>query len=97
MTKSLTAFQVETERAIAAAIAAHGHVLLDRALNGEHETYIVASVSRTELTIYIYENEAGVQGAGVDERFEAPDYGSAEELSRAFVDEVVTRLRQPSA
>ena len=52
---------------------------------GVNEKYIRAEVSDTDLTIFIYEDEAGIQGSDVDCRFEAPDYHSNNSLISAFV------------
>jgi hypothetical protein len=46
---------------------------------------VTAKISGTPLEVYIYEDEAQLQGPAVDERFEVQDYPDAEALRRAFL------------
>jgi hypothetical protein len=92
MKLSLTSFQVECETDLTSALAAHGRTLVERAVQGERERYVVALISRSRLMVYIYGNGADLQGPGVDERFEAADYDSLGALSRAFIDACLTQV-----
>lgn len=92
----LSAFQIACETALRAALAQHGSTLHDRSLCGESETYITARFAGTEMSVYIYDDEASILGPGVDRRFEAPDFDSPHELQTAFVLaclDVLARLR----
>ena len=42
--------------------------------------------------VFIYENEAGIQGVSLDLRFERPDYDSLEDLSEAFLSTVTNLI-----
>ena len=93
----LSAFQISCESALCAALAQHGSSLHDRVLGGEKETYITARFAGTDLSVYIYDDEASILGQGVDRRFEVPDFDTPEQLQTAFIAgclEVLTRLRQ---
>lgn len=46
-------------------------------------------MSNTNVDIYIYEDEAGVQGPDTDIRFEAPDYDSPNDLIEAFISKII--------
>ena len=87
--RSLTDFQLSTERALVEELATIGFRLTNYELAGEHESYIRSGVSETPLELLIYEDEAGIRGPGIDERFQAPDYESAPALALHFVTMVV--------
>jgi len=85
----LTEFQSKCEAALAASLAGVGAKLTDREIAGSRETYIRAKIGGTDLEIYIYSDEAQVQGLGVAERFEAPDFDTSDLLCEAFVRKAV--------
>ena len=85
-TRSLTEFQRACEDELCAALASEGLALTGRTLAGETETYIRASVSRTDIVVYIYEDEAQFHRDGkVAGRFEHQDFRDADELKKAFI------------
>jgi hypothetical protein len=90
----LTPFQEKTEAALRAALARVNVSLENRLLEGERETFVRVRLSGTSLEVFIYEDEAGVQGPGLDVRFEAPDYDSSDQLAKAFIAETVARAQQ---
>ncbi len=92
----LSAFQIACETALRAALEQHGSSLLDRSIQGENETYITARLAGTEISVYIYDDEASILGPGVDRPFEVPDFDTPHELQTAFVTaclDVLARLR----
>jgi len=92
----LTPFQVETEAALREALATTAVSLEQRIIEGERETFVRAKLGGTAAEVFIYEDGAGLQGPGLDLRFESPDYGSANELAQAFLAEVVVYARTHS-
>jgi hypothetical protein len=85
-TRSLTEFQQKCEGELCSALAARCLALAHRTLAGETETYIRASVSGTDIVVYIYEDEAQFhRGGKVAGRFEHQDFSSADELMKAFI------------
>ena len=94
---ALTDFQTKCEASLQALLTEQGRRLDARSIMGTTETYIRARISGTDLTVYVYEDEAQIHGSGVTRRFEAPDYESSEELLRAFVAEIDRLvMRQPA-
>ena len=92
--RRLSPFQEETEAALDVALRQVGSALIDRSLEGRDETYIRGRVHGLDVEVFIYANgEAGVQGPGVDLRFEGPDYDSGSALSAAFVAATMELLR----
>jgi len=89
-TRSLTDFQRNCEKALGSAFKGGGLSLTDRALAGQSETYIRASVRCTDIVVYIYENEAqfhrGGKRAGV---YEHQDFDDADQLQKAFISGVL--------
>lgn len=85
----LTEFQIVTESALVAFLGNRNRRLENRALGGESETYVKATISGTPLEVWIYDDAAEVSGPGIDARFEPPDYQDAEALRRAFVSRAV--------
>jgi hypothetical protein len=92
--RPLTPFQVETEVALRDALAAIQVSLEQRTIEGERDTFVRAKLSGTPLEVFIYEDEAGVQGPGVDLQFESPDYDSSQQLALAFVAEAVAHAQR---
>ncbi len=91
--KELTRFQTKCETELIEALKRVGRHLVERRLEGISEIYVRAKVSETELTVFIYEDEANVQGPQTDLRFEAPDYDSGKELTRDFVSNVINLVK----
>ena len=85
----LTPFQTKCEIALQAAVVQAGARLVDREVSGARESYIRARIDGTDLEIYIYSDRAEVQGSGLDERFESPDFRSLDLLCEAFVGKAV--------
>jgi hypothetical protein len=90
----LTPFQAKCEAALAASLARVGARLVDRQLSGSRETYIRARIAGTGMEVYIYSDEAQVQGLGVDERFESPDFDTGDLLCEAFVRKAVELAKE---
>ena len=85
----LTPFQIKYQTALEAGLAQIGARLIERQILGSHETYITARIYKTDLQVYIYSDEAQVQSASIDERFESPDFRTADLLCQAFVNKAV--------
>ena len=86
----MTDFQQECERELCSALAARDQSLTERILAGERETYIRASVSGTDIVVYIYEDEAQFQRGGkVAGRFENQGFSDADALKKAFINGVI--------
>jgi len=81
----LSSFQTRCEAALTAALSRAGARLVERQITGVGESYIRAKIGGTSLEVYIYTDEAQVQGESVDERFEAPDFKTGDLLSEAFI------------
>ncbi|RKX31870.1 MAG: hypothetical protein DRP71_12765 [Verrucomicrobia bacterium] len=64
-----------------------GWEMIERRIEGIHEKYIRIRirVRRPEVNLYIYEDEAGIQGDGIDIRLERPDHRNPDELIAAFI------------
>ena len=73
----LLEFQKQCEGELISVLKTLGHYLINRKIEGVNEKYVRANISGVEQEIYIYEDEAGIQGHGTDIRFEAPDYLSS--------------------
>jgi hypothetical protein len=85
-TRVLTEFQQECEAELCSALAARNQALTERILAGETETYICASVSGTDIIVYIYEDAAqSHRGGEVAGRFEHQDFSDGDELKKAFI------------
>ena len=81
----LSSFQTRCEEALKVALAQFGARLVDRQVSGVGESYVRARIDGTDLEVYIYADEAQVQGEGVDERFETPDFKTGDLLCEAFI------------
>jgi len=87
---NLTDFQRKCEAALATALGRCGARLTNREVaGGPAEIYVMADIAGSGLRIFIYSDEAQVQGPSVDERFEVPDFGSPDQLRDAFVAKAV--------
>ena len=85
-TRVLTEFQQDCETELCSAQAARNQALTERILAGETETFIRASVSGTDIVVYIYEDEAQFhRGGKVAGRFEHQDFSNPDELRKAFI------------
>jgi hypothetical protein len=87
MSAKLTKFQIQCEEKLNGVIDTHGLKLVDRKIEGNDESYIYGKIGSTPFEIFIYEDEAQIQGE-IDERFELPDYESLDELEQAFLSKV---------
>jgi hypothetical protein len=86
--RTMTEFQVKADRELAALLANMGLKSDSQLVVGERENYIKARIPETTFDLYIYLDEAGIQGPGIDYRFEKPDYDGENELIAAFVGRV---------
>jgi hypothetical protein len=86
---TLTLFQEDCERAVAAELSLHDSRLVDRTVDGEDEIYVRARIDGADLELFIFEDEASIQGPGTDLSFEAPDYLDPADL----IGEVVNSIR----
>ena len=85
----LNPFQTKCEAALKAALAVVGARLAESQVCGVGESFIRARIAGTSLSVYIYSDEAQVQGGAVDERFESPDFKTCDLLCEAFVRKAV--------
>lgn len=83
----LTDFQRQCEEALGVRLRESGIVAIQRTIAGGSEKFVQVSVA--DFTVYIYLDEAGIQGPGIDDRFERPDYRDLDALCTAFVDRVL--------
>jgi hypothetical protein len=91
----LTEFQQQCEAQLTAMLHSRNRKLAGRRIEGVHEAYIVARISGTALTVFIYGNEAQIQGPGVDVRLEWQDYDGPDDLRHAFLERVEECLEPP--
>ncbi len=92
--RELTPQQEQCEQAMAAALQGIGARLVNRRMEGKSETYVMAQVEGTDLTVYVYENGEGqIRGPSVDDRFEAADFGSVPEMVAAIARRLVERVQ----
>ena len=81
----LTAFQSECERQLLKTLEELRWQVIDRQVEGINETYIRIQVQQPAINLFIYDDEAGIQGDGVDIRLEQPDYRGTDELIAGFM------------
>lgn len=88
--RRLTQFQRDCDAAVTAATEAIGLSIESRELLGEIEAYVRATVPRTGIVLYIYEDEAQIHGqAGLRGLYEAQNYPSGGKLQLAFDNAVI--------
>lgn len=87
--RRLSRFQEQTEASLVAALEGIGLSLAARRLEGVNEIFIRANVQDTDAEVFIYEDEAGLLGPNMDERFEAPDYRDGDALANAFIQHTI--------
>ncbi len=93
----LSTFQIKCESELVAALARLGARLTERERGGQRETYVRARIEGTDLAIYIYSDEAQIQGSNVDLRFEAPDFASGDSLRATFIAKTCELAREAVA
>jgi len=49
---------------------------------------LVREIAGTNFELWIYDNEAQIQGPEIDLRFDSPDYSDLEELRNKFLESV---------
>ncbi len=54
-------------------------------IEGRTENYIRANIVGTAFDLFVYVDEAGIQGTNIDYRFEKYDYDTEQDLIAAFV------------
>ena len=80
-----SSFQVECEAAISMKLATVGRVLLDRVVHKAHSVqFVSATISGTQLEIWIYADQVNLGGREVDRRFEEWAAVSPAELIQEF-------------
>jgi len=84
----LTRFQNIAERRLLEVLRDVGVEVVERRVQGESEMYVRIRLLRPPVDLFIYDDEAGIQGSGVDLQFETPDYSGPEELICSFLAEV---------
>ena len=85
---NLSQFQIKCENQLQNLLNNHQQEIIDRTIEGENERYVKGRISGSNFWFFIYVDEAGIQGASLDLRFERPDYDSLEDLSEAFLSAV---------
>jgi len=82
---SLTAFQTECEQQLLDTLKQSRWEVVDRRVEGINEKFIRIRVQSPVVDFYVYNDEAGIQGEGVDIRLEQPDYSDSKDLIAAFI------------
>jgi len=85
----MTVFQINCEQELYRTLHKISQNVIVRKVEGIDEKYIKAKINGTSFEIFIYEDEAGIQGSSIDCQFEYPDYESPDELSKAFIEKVI--------
>jgi len=93
----LSHFQVQCESAIAAALATSGRSLTNRVVHAGSEPYVSASISASSLRVWIYVDQANLDGPGIDNRFEEWDAISPAALIDDFGATMLSKLDGASA
>ncbi len=88
----LSEFQNQCEATLMRALTKAGASVGARSEEGLNETFIRLSLPVAGADMFIYDDEAGIQGPGIDLRFECPDYDSPAKLIDAFVSAAVEIL-----
>ena len=81
----LTAFQSNCELQLMSALEKLNWQVVERQVEGVNEKYIRIQIQHPAVNLYVYEDEAGIQGSGVDIRLEKPDYRQPDELIAGFL------------
>ena len=76
----LTAFQSECERQLMPMLEELGWLVVERRIEGVNEKYIRIQVQQPAVSLFVYEDEAGIQGRDIDIRLEHPDYQNPDKL-----------------
>ena len=96
----LTAFQTECEQQLLDTLEGSKWKVVERFVEGINEKYIRILVRSPEVNLYIYEDEAGIQGEGIDIRLEQPDHKDSKKLIAAFIGsirELENRITEPGS
>ena len=81
----LTAFQSACEQQLLSVLEELNWQVVERQVEGINEKYIRILVQHPAVNLYVYEDEAGIQGDGVDIQLETPDYRNPDELIAGFL------------
>lgn len=93
----LSRFQAACESALTATLATRQRTLIERSIGGSAtEPYVTARVSDSLLTVWIYLDQANVEGPGLDARYEQWDARTPQELIDQFCARVVRQLELAS-
>jgi hypothetical protein len=88
----VTSFQERCEAQLLQRLKDVGRYLVNREILGTRERYVHASVNGSDLEVWIYEDEAQVSAPGLDDRFEAADFVTDQQLIDAFIDDVASAI-----
>ena len=91
--KILSQFQIVCERRLLDHFSANGVVVLENLVQGQGERYIRIRIDKPAVELFLYEDEAQIQGPDIDIRFEAPDFPEQEALIAALFDSLGQLLR----
>jgi len=86
----LTPFQLQCQEKLKTALHDHGLSIQETAIEGVDETYVRLKVQN--IDVFIYDDEAGFQGASIDERLESPEFQSKDDLIQALVTRLIGTL-----
>lgn len=86
----MTQFQLQCEAALVKALKAAGISVDVRVDAGVTESFIRLKLQDSDVELFIYGDEAGIQGSGTDLRFETPDYDCPATLIDAFVSAAIS-------
>ena len=88
----LSEFQRSIDEALQVLVMESGNVLEQAELRADpldsDAFALVREIEGTNYELWIYDDEAQIQGPEIDLRFESPDFSSAEELRRKFLESV---------
>ena len=87
----LTSFQEKCGSSLRELLQTTGHEIRSwQVVAGRQEAFIEADLG--PIRIWVYEDGACWQGLGRDRVYEAPDYGSLDDLQQAFLTDVIAAL-----
>ena len=85
---SLTIFQLELERCVTEILQDSRVKILEHCVEGSHEKYIRVRIEDPRVDLFLYEDEAGIQGRDIDLRYEAAEFLNPQDLVSEFSNDV---------
>jgi hypothetical protein len=81
----LTAFQTTCELQLLSVLEELNWEVIERQVEGIHEMYIRIRIVHPAVNLYVYDDEAGIQGDDVSIQFEKPEYRTPDDLIAGFL------------